>query len=137
MNRLKYILTADTQYNIQSPFLFEFYSEVLNSRLGKIECERHGIAAGDSYGELRFKLCDHYAAVPVEDEEWDADDLLRSSVIGLIGMVRSPHRDRKSEERWCRLVDRSEVTLSVDLFDVAIFFTNTKLSKQHVLFRCM
>lgn len=137
MNRLQYILAAKTQYNIQSPFLFELYSEVLNSRLGQEERVRCGIARGDCYAQLRYKLRDHYAAVPVEDDRWPEGDLLSSADIGLIGIVRSPHRDRHSEECWSRIVDDPKVTLSVDLFDIGLFFTYAKLTKQHILLRIL
>ena len=151
MNRIQYILTAKTQYDIQSPFLFELYNEVLNSRLAKEDCKRLGITSGDRYAELRYKLCDHYAAENgerrtgigeresdslAEKARLDVDDILCSQEVGLIGMVRLPHQDRQSEERWSSLVQMSEVTLSVDLYYVGIVFTYNKLSKQHILLRC-
>lgn len=136
MNRLQYILTAKTQYNIQSPFLFELYNEVLNSRLSREEKARLGIAAGDKYGELRYMIGDYYGASSLDVGSWDVDDLM-SSHEGLIGMVRLPHRDRQSEERWHRLTQKKEVTLSVDLFDIGLIFTCNRLSKENVILRCV
>lgn len=136
MNRLQYILTAKTQYNIQSPFLFELYNEVLNSRLSRDEKARLGIAAGDKYGELRYMIGDYYGASSLDVDTWDVDDLM-SSHDGLIGMVRLPHRDCQSEERWHRLTQKKEVTLSVDLFDIGLIFTCNRLSKENVILRCV
>ena len=135
MNRLQFLLTAKTQYDIQSPFLFRFYSEVLNTRIGKADCERLGIAFGDRYAQLRYKLCDHYKASPLIVDGWPADDLLSSTEVGIIGMVRSPHKDYGREAVWTSAVRRDDVTLSVDLYDVGLFFTCPKLSKQHIPLR--
>lgn len=136
MNRLQYILKAKTQYDIQSPFLFELYSEVLNARLAKEQRVPLGDAVQGRYAEIRYMLGDHYAAHPVERAGWDVDDLLDSHDVGLIGLVKSPHRDSRSEKCWERVSKRDEVTLSVDLFDIGILFTCSKLSRQHILLRC-
>lgn len=135
LNRLQYILTAKTQYNIQSPFLFRLYNEILNSRLNPKERERLGIAKGDRYAELRHMIGDHYGATPVNACDWGVDDLFSSPEVGLIGMVRKPHADKTREARWRELTQKEEVTLSVDLFDVGILFTSDKLSKEHVILR--
>lgn len=135
MNRLKYLLTSKTQYNIQSPFLFDLYSEVLNAWICKEECDRLGIAYGDRYAQLRYKIGDYYLASPIVSDDWYADDLFSSPEVGIIGMVRTPHKDRNRENKWLSQVSSSKVTLSVDLFDIGIFFTCEKLSKQHILLR--
>lgn len=136
MNRLQYILTAKTQYNIQSPFLFRLYNEILNSRVSPKERERLGIAAGDRYAELLYMIGDHYGASPVEVGDWGVDDLVSSPEVGLIGMVRKPHADKTHEAKWMELTQKKEVSLSVDLYDVGIIFTSNKLSKEHVILRC-
>lgn len=136
LNRLHFILKAKTQYNIQSPFLFELYSEVLNARLDRGLRASLGNAVRDRYGEVLYMLGDHYAARPVETHGWDVDDLLESPEVGLIGLVRRPHRDSGNEERWERVVKSDEVTLSIDLFDMGIIFTCNKLSRQHFLLHC-
>lgn len=137
MNRLQYWLTADTQYNIQSPFLYELYSEVIAPRLDKSAIKRHGIDDGDTFAQIRHKLMDHYAATPCDAEGWKVDCLLDSGEVGMIGLMRNPHGDRCREELWRALTARDEVTLSVDLFDVGILFTNKKLSRQSVVLRCI
>lgn len=79
---------------------------------------------------------DYYGASSLDVDTWDVDDLM-SSREGLIGMVRYPHRDRQSEERWHRLTQKKEVTLSVDLFDIGLIFTCNRLSKENVILRCV
>lgn len=136
MNRLQYILTAKTQYDIQSPFLFEFYSEVLNPKIGHDERARLCIRRGDRYAEVRYKIVDWYGASEADASGWDVDELFATEQKGMIGLVRKPHRDRESEARWNGLVGRNDVTLAVDLFDMGVVFSYDKLSKQSVLFRC-
>ena len=137
MNRLQYILTAKTQYDIQSPFLYELYSRVLNTRISKNECARLGLSGNDRYSLLCYKLMDYYEALPAVRPELDVDDFLMSNKVGGIALLRSPHKDRQSEARWAAIIQNEEVTLSVDLFDVGIVFFNKNLSRQCVVLRCL
>ena len=129
MNRLQYILSAKTQYDIQSPFMYDLYENVLAARLDGATLARTGIGRSDRYGQLRYKLADHYRATHVGDDVFETADGSR------ITMVRRPHRSRDAEEAWERLFKEPDVTLSVDLFDAGLAFTSPKLSKQHIVFR--
>lgn len=137
MNRLHHFLFAKTQYNIQTPFMYDLYENVLAPKLDKPTMARMGIGRRDRYGQLRYKLADHYGATETGAEPTldGADTVLATRNDGLIGMVRQPHGNRSSEKQWSRLVKEHEVTLSVDLYDIGLVFTSKRLSKQHILFR--
>lgn len=137
MNRLHYFLFAKNQYNIQSPFMYDLYENVLAPKLDRPTLARLGLGRRDRFGQLRYKLADHYGATEISaDTMLDGTDIvLATSDDGLIGLVKQPHRSRVSEKQWSRLVKEHEVTLSVDLYDTGLVFTSKRLSKQHILFR--
>lgn len=136
MNRLQFLLTAKTQYNIQSPFLFELYSEVIAPKLDRTTLHRLGINHRDRFWQLHHKLQDHYGISPTiltsENQEIiNSSHSDRSAII----MFRNPHRNKLSEQQWKKIIKEPCVTLSVDLFYTGLAFTSTKLSKQHILLR--
>lgn len=137
MNRLHYLLFAKTQYNIQSPFVYDLYENVLAPKLDKATLSRLGIGPRDRIGQLRYKLADHYGAMMADAKTSldGTDTVLTTSDGSLIGLVIRPHCSRSSEEQWDRLVKEREVTLSVDLYDTGLVFTSKRLSKQYILFR--
>ncbi len=139
MNRLQYWLTAKTSYSIQSPFLFELYTEVIQTRLDDADRKKAGIAAGDRYAALLFKLANHYGATPCpnppEPTRALRRTLLQQKEGSLIGVVEHPHRSKEAEQEWAALLADPAVTLSVDLYDAGLYFTSSKLSRQHFLLR--
>ena len=135
MNRLSYILKAKTQYNIQSPFLFDLYSNVIVPRVGKELLKSTGDKTTDKVNRMIFKLMDHYGAKKVEAKQLNVDHELATSDGDHIGLVVKPHRDKKREKEWATLVKEQIITLSVDLYDMGLVFTSPKLSKQHWLLR--
>lgn len=135
MNRFGFILKAKTQYSIQSPFLFDLYSNVVAPRLDRRFASTHGIDSRDRYAQILFKISDHYRATDISLGEWSLDDLLRTPDGNCIGLVRQPHSNKIREAEWSHLVADPRVTLSVDLFHTGLIFTSSKLSKQHWLLR--
>lgn len=135
MNRLKYLICAKTQYDIQSPFMFDLYQNVIAPKLDKTTLERCGIASKDLFGQLCYKLTDHYKAIESDNILVGCDKTLSLPDGSKVGVVRNPHRSKTSEEAWDRLFKEPFVTLSVDLFDIGLVFTSPKLSKQHIVFR--
>ncbi len=134
MNRLQYIIKAKTQYDIQSPFMFDLYEKVLSPRL---DSSMQALVDSDRFEQLLYKLTDHYRAYECKTATTlqGADRVLQCFDNSLIGLVRSPHRSKDSEEAWKRLFKEPDVTLSVDLYDIGLVFTSKRLSKQHILFR--
>lgn len=136
MNRLEYIVCAKTQYDIQSPFVYDLYEKVLSPKLDQTTLEQLGLSRRDRFGQLCYKLADHYGAKETATSGvLSCADTVFADADGLIGLVRCPHRNRKSELVWERLFKDHEVTLSVDLFDIGMVFTSKRLSKQHLVFR--
>ncbi|MBP5190566.1 MAG: hypothetical protein J6031_06585 [Bacteroidales bacterium] len=136
MNRLEYIVRAKTQYDIQSPFVYDLYENVLSPRLDEATLSRLGLSRSDRFGQLCYKLADHYGAESATASgALSSADAVLANADGLIGLVRSPHRNREREQLWERLFKEHEVTLSVDMFDTGLVFTSKRLSKQHVVFR--
>jgi len=136
MNRLEYIVCAKTQYNIQSPFVYDLYENVLLPKLDRAALTRLGLSRRDKFGQLCYKIADHYGATAAGNSTAlrGADTVLDTGE-GLIGLVRRPHRDKGSEQEWQKLFKEPDVTLSVDLFDAGLVFTSKHLSRQHFVLR--
>ncbi|MBO4606719.1 MAG: hypothetical protein J5682_02335 [Prevotella sp.] len=141
MNRLKYILLAKTQYNIQSPFLYELYSEVLAPRIDRVTRNRLGIGSHDLFAQLCYKLHDHYQTIPVEAGSTGTgvlshcDTVMRMKDDSLMALFNHPHRSPVREETWQKILSHPSVTLTVDLFDIGLVFTASTLSKQNIILR--
>ena len=135
MNRLEFLLLAKTQYNIQSPFLFRLYSDVISPRLSRQQLRSLSIKSSDRYSQLRFKLCDHLHLSPAPNTSIHGAELFLMSDGSSVGLIQSPHRSSSSESEWKSIVRSPDVTLTVDLFYAGLFFTSAKLSKQHFLLR--
>ena len=135
MNRLQFLLHAKSQYNIQSPFLFGLYSNVLSVRLDRHRLRSLGIGRRDRYAQLRFMLADHYHAAPCQPPSAlaGADDVLLVPDGSFAALLRKPHRNAAAESRWMHLVNGPSATLAVDLFDTGLLFTSPKLSRQLLL----
>ena len=135
MNRLQYLICAKTQYNIQSPFLFDLYQNVIAPKLGRATLEAEGIARNDRFSQLQFKLCDHYRLTPAPSITDSPCDMFLKPDGSTVGLFRYPHRDKASEALWSGIIARPGVTLTVDLFYAGLFFSSPKLSRQHFLLR--
>ena len=135
MNKLEFILRAKDQYSIQSPFLFDLYSNVIAPRVDRHSLASLAISNSDLYAQLLFKLSDHYRASAIKLDGWTLDNILQTPQGDLIGLFRQPHHNKTSESQWAHLVNTPCVTLSVDLFHTGLVFTSPKLSKQHWLLR--
>ena len=138
MNRLQYYILADTQYNIQSPFLFDLYTNVVKARLGHDILKREQISRHDVPAQMQYKLSDHYRATIVTSPPSllkDTHSVLVMPDGSFIAIVIKPHRNKASEQSWNALFKEHEITLSVDFFDIGLLFTSVKLSKQHFILR--
>ncbi len=128
MTRLQFILRAQNEYSIQSPYLYALATRVLLPRLGREGRRRAGMGRGDRCAELRYKLADHYG------RPWEGNRM-RLADGSLLTLVEAPHRDGARERGWDELVKEPGTTLSVDLFYAGLAFSSTKLGKQHFLLR--
>lgn len=132
MTRIAYLIKAQTQYDIHSPFVFSLYREVLFAplphdavvpSLGK-GCRR--------YNELCYKLQRHFHLRPLSAS---SDTTLFQSFdgIGDFCVVNRPHRSRQNESQWSNLCKQYRV--SIDLYDVGLLLSNPHLHPQHFLLR--
>ena len=79
MNKITFILKAKSQYDIQSPFLFDLYQNVIAPRMDRSLLSASDIDAHDRYAQLLYKLSDHYQAVETEKGDWHVDNLMRNA----------------------------------------------------------
>lgn len=126
MTRLCFLLKAQNEYAIQSPYLYRLYRTLLAPRLDRPTLLRAGLSRRDRCGQLRYKFADHFTAC------WNGDRLVLPDG-SLLFLVEHPHGCRDTEQRWNLLVNDPSVTLSVDLFYAGLAFTSKRLSKQHFL----
>ena len=150
MNRLQHLLSAQNAYNIQSPFLYDLYCHVVDARISRSDLRKLGLQRRDRYGQLRFKLMDYYGAMEVDNGRSVAADIATKGNpnIGtnltslmcredgsLIRMMRKPHRNSETEAQWEQLVGMTDTRMVVDLYDVGLIFTSTKLARQRFIMR--
>lgn len=140
MTCLKFILTAKTQYNIQSPFLFELYSEVISPTLDKALLNQLNINPRDRIAQLQYKLHNHYNIQPIEWSAYSSLADIPGTQAALpaennIILFPIPHKNKSTEKAWQNLHSQPWVSLSVDLYYAGLAFTSPKLSKQHFLLR--
>lgn len=78
MNRIQYLLTAKTQYNIHSPWVFDLYNQVLSAHL------RSDILVKGKLACMVYKLVNHFAIeeVVVSKDFLDRDAIVRASLLG-------------------------------------------------------
>ena len=126
MTRLHFLLRAQNEYCIQSPFLFKLHCAVLAPRIEGTTLRRLGLRRRDRCGQLRYKLADHFGT------SWEGDRLPLPDG-SLLTFFEAPHRTAASERLWNETVKDLNTTLSVDLFYAGLAFTSPKLGKQHFL----
>lgn len=153
MNRIQFLLKAKTQYNIQSPFLYRIYSQVLAPRLPHDVLTSNGISSGDHYAQLLYKLSsstqlvrEHIVSntcqIPASQSDdqpialfSDATDLFRLTDGSLLALLHRPHKNRQAEVLFESLRHQASVTMTVDLWYAALFFTSPRLSRQLIMLR--
>lgn len=70
MNRISYYLTAKNQYSLHSPFVFDFYCNVLSPRLKRADLEKSGLPRlWRKNIALCYKLADYYGLPNVVFDE--------------------------------------------------------------------
>ena len=152
MNRLEYWITADTQYRIHSPFVFEMYRKVLfaevDSSLSRSmakglspEVEEMIRTAGRrerEYHEMVYKLRDHYGLKVVcydNDEAVLSPESEHAFIEGEMKVVCRPHRCRARELRWQAQQGNAKYNVSIDLYDVGVLMYCPRMRKQRFLLK--
>lgn len=152
MTRLEYWITADTQYRIHSPFVFEMYRKVLfaevdcqlQSRMAKglpPKAEEMIRTAGRrerEYHEMVYKFRDHYGLEIVcydEDEAVLSPKSEHAFIEGEMKVVCRPHRCRARELRWQAQQGNAKYNVSIDLYDVGVLMYCPRMRKQRFLLK--
>lgn len=154
MNRLAYLLKAETCYHLHSPFMYELYDSVLTARLP----QRKALGLprkGGCYYAMLYKMASHFDAT----EAWiDTDDSMALHCLHLaapnavvhrgtnkevrlrcgtlrVALLQSPHRNKQSEQLWQQLCADSSYEVSIDMYDVGIALYRGGLHPQHFMLR--
>lgn len=127
MTRLRYWLTAKTQYNIHSPFIFDLYNDVLFAQVGK-EKRR------DAYSSLVFKFAEHFGLKTISN---DANQTIfePSKDFERLLIVNQPHCDAQAEKRFESLSDSPDYNVVLDLYDAAVLFSRPSMHAQKYLLK--
>lgn len=164
MNRLAYWITAQTEYHLHSPMVFNLYGSVLfapldsDTRRALQLPRRHR-----QFYALAYKLADHFEVTaaatnrgedavlrrclalarpdaPLLVQPTGGEELLefvsmRDGRQHEVCLVCAPHADRAAEQRWEQWLSRERYRVSIDLFDAAVLLSDPHLSRQHFLLR--
>ena len=158
MNHLLHWLTAHTEYNLHSPFVFNLYTSVINTRV-------KGHFGGHSY-ELIYKLINHFNAQHIwvdfqEEHLIQAITLANNQAILVetpqqadfviahtpkiiptyqpsehtIVLILHPHHTKNTEQEWQNLYTRLHARISIDLYHTGLLFMRHGLHPQHFRLR--
>lgn len=132
MNKVTYWLTAKTQYNIHSPFVFNLYNEVLFSRLDPAVARTLKGEGSKRYRQLVYKLEHYFHPQSIERQPGMVTMHLADEVIVV---VDSPHSSARDEAEWNRFKSDSRYKVSIDVYDAGLLFSDKRLHRQHFLLR--
>lgn len=158
MNRLQFFLHAKTQYNLHSPFVFDFYRQVLFAPLSRPECKRLGLSCHDHYHTLTYKLVNYLRPerlyIPYDDATTRrcANKAHAETCVEVLSptldpqafetfspndiiLFPSPHDTQSQEMLWESLYHHPAATATIDLYYAGIIFFRHTLSRQHFLLR--
>ena len=160
---MAYWMKAQTQYALQSPYLYRLYGEVLYARLQPVTARRLELAHQPlhrrQYYEELYKLVNYFQPqeVALQDQEDAAarrciasaspqahilithavaEDISFCSPDGeSIALLRTPYRDALRRHRWQQLQETPKYRVCIDLYDVGIMVDNPHLSPQYFLLK--
>ena len=160
MTRLEYWITADTQYRIHSPFVFEMYRKVLFAEVDKSLRDRMAVGVPEeavaamqtarrrerAYHEIVYKLRDHYglkvvcydsdeAVLCPESGQANNPETRQPFIEGEMKVVCRPHRCRARELRWQAQQGNTKYNVSIDLYDVGVLMYCPRMRKQRFLLK--
>ncbi len=110
---LKYRLKAQGKFRLHSPFVFDFYEEVLDE-----------ISRENWRGELNNKL--NSFLLSKQDVFLEEDEFKIKYDI---------HSDKKKEREWNMLINDDSVKLSIDCYHFGIVFKMKRKEKQHFILK--
>ena len=113
MSYLKYRLKSQGKFRLHSPFVFDFYEEVLEK-----------ITRENWKDELRNKL--NLFLLSKKDVFKENDTFLIKEDI---------HIDKEKEREWEELISCEDAKLTIDCYHFGIIFNMERKEKQHFILR--
>ncbi len=113
LSYIKYRLKAQGKFRLHSPFVFDFYVEVLDE-----------ISRKNWRDDLNNKL--NSFLLSKKDVFLEEDDFLIRPDI---------HCDKKNEKGWEALINDDKVNLSIDCYRFGIVFKMKRQEKQHFVLK--
>ena len=113
MSYLKYRLKSQGKFRLHSPFVFDFYEEVLEK-----------ITRENWKDELRNKL--NLFLLSKKDVFKENDTFLIKEDI---------HIDKEKEREWEELISKEDAKLTIDCYHFGIIFNMERKEKQHFILR--
>ena len=110
---LKYRLKAQGKFRLHSPFVFNFYEEVLDKMTHE-----------NWRDELNNKL--NSFLLSKKDVFLEDDDVIIKYDI---------HRSKRNEREWNEMVNDDEITLSIDCYRFGLLFKMKRKEKQHFILK--
>ena len=110
---IKYRLKAQGKFRLHSPFVFNFYEEVLDNMTHE-----------NWRDELNNKLNSFLLSnkdVFLEDDEC----IIKYDI----------HRSKRNEREWNEMVDDNDITLSIDCYRFGLLFKMKRKEKQHFILK--
>lgn len=155
MNRLTYLLSAQTRYSLHSPWMFDFYNQVLMPVVegsgSKIEKTAYKIVNRQGYRKVSAEQADpgllqwiHRGSPKARIGRWDKPELLivgqrvpEQIKVAEGGMVMwiSPHRDKEREQRWETVCRQMHHCVNIDMYDFGLIIFKKELHPQKFVLR--
>lgn len=163
MRRIGYWLRSQTQYALQSPYLYHLYGDVLYARLSRPMVQRLGLARMPphrrQYYEELYKLVNRFQPREVLLHHTEDATACRCIVLAApqaatgsslhgyasaefvspegvnVALIQQPHRGTRHAARWRSLQQEDDYRVSIDLYDVGILIGNPHLSPQHLILK--
>lgn len=134
MNRLTYWLSAQTIYNLQSPYLYKLCGEVLCARISRSTRARLRLPRRHrQYHEEVYKLSNYFAARCTHVSECECQLALSDG--SRIAVIRAPHCNKLAEQRWRQLQQEQPWRVALDMYDVGVLLSNPRLSRQRFVLK--
>lgn len=156
MTWIGFILKAQTQYNIHSPFVFELYRNALFARTSQGIARQLGIKSYRNYYKLLYRLLIYFKPTEVilsgEDEtaiktiktvlpschintSTKGPSCLAETRCKDFELLPYPHTNKEQEKTFIEHCEEDGVTASIDMYYAGLIFRNPRLSRQHFLLR--
>lgn len=113
LSYIKYKLEAQGKFRLHSPFVFDFYEEVLD----KINHENWRDELNNKLNSFLLSMKDVF----LEDDEC----LIKYDI----------HINKEKEREWNKLIEDEEIKLSIDCYHFGLAFKMKRKERQHFILK--